>query len=55
MQTPPPRVTSQVPILSTKPADGEVFGVMVEFEPDEAEAMGAFQEDALSADDAWDS
>jgi len=28
---------------------------MVEFEPDDAEAMGAFQEDALSADDAWDS
>jgi len=55
MQTPPPRVTSQVPILSTKPADGEVFGVMVGFEPDDAEAMGAFQEDALSADDAWDS
>lgn len=50
-----PQVTTQVPILSTNPADAECFGVMQEFEPDQAEAEGAFREDALSLDDAWSS
>lgn len=53
MKTPLTLGTSQVPILSTNPADADCFGVMAEFDPDTAEAMGAFREDALSAEDAW--
>jgi hypothetical protein len=46
-------VTAQAPILSTNPADAECFGVVTEYDPDDAADMGAFREDALSAADAW--
>lgn len=32
----------------------ELPGMEVEFSPDEADMAGAFEESALSADDAWD-
>lgn len=48
-----PQETIQRPILSEKIEDLAIFGVEVEVSPLEAEAMGAFEEDALSADDAW--
>lgn len=45
--------TVQRPILSEKIEDLAIFGVEVEVSPLDAEAMGAFEEDALSAADAW--
>lgn len=45
----------QTPLHSETIEDSDTFGVVAVFSPDEAEAMGAFREDALSADDAWDS
>lgn len=32
----------------------DVPGIEVEFDPEEAELAGAFREDALSAEDAWE-
>jgi hypothetical protein len=43
------------PILSTNKADIGVPGVMVEMSREEAEAMGAFEESAMSEADAWES
>ena len=42
------------PVVSTDYADLVTAGVVVEVEPDEAEALGAFEETALSQADAWD-
>lgn len=41
--------------VNAKLADALVPGFQVEFDPDEAEAAGAFEEDALSEADALDS
>ena len=40
--------------LSNSLADFAVPGVMVEVDPQEAEELGAFEEPALTAADAWD-
>ena len=42
-------------LLSEKLADAEVPGAGVEFTPAEAESLGAFQEEALTEEDAMDS
>ncbi|AWK88634.1 hypothetical protein DEW08_21065 [Azospirillum thermophilum] len=42
-------------ILSTSLSDLGTPGVVVEVDPDEAEALGAFEETALSETDAWES
>ena len=44
-----------VDILAEKLTDAMVPGAMVEFDPDEAERIGAFQEDALDEADALES
>ena len=41
--------------LLEKLADALIPGYQAEFDPDEAERVGAFQEDALSEQDALDS
>lgn len=43
------------PIVTTEMAELAIPGVVVEFDPDEAERLGAFEETALSEEDAWDS
>lgn len=43
------------PIYSQDLADIGIPGVVVEVSREEAESLGAFEETALSADDAWDS
>lgn len=43
------------PIYSTDPNDVEVPGVVVEVSREEANALGFFEENALSAEDAWES
>ncbi|MDA8232791.1 MAG: hypothetical protein M0006_15780 [Magnetospirillum sp.] len=40
---------------STEIGHLSLLGVMVTVSPDEADSLGAFQEDALSPGDAWDS
>jgi hypothetical protein len=42
------------PIISLNPSDFMTPGVQVELDPDEAEALGAFEETALSETDAWE-
>ena len=39
-------------VLQEKLADAEIPGAQIEFDPDEAEKVGAFVEDALSEQDA---
>lgn len=39
-------------IVRHKLADAQVPGCIVEFDPDEAAQMGAFEEDALTLEDA---
>ena len=41
--------------LADKLADAMIPGFEAEFDPDEAERAGAFNEDALSEADAWES
>lgn len=43
------------PIMSRNLADFMTPGVVVEVDPMEAEALGAFEETALSVEDAWES
>ena len=38
-------------VLQEKLADAEIPGAQIEFDPDEAEKVGAFVEDALSEQD----
>lgn len=47
--------SSQDTALLEKLADALIPGFQAEFDPDEAEQAGAFQEDALSEQDAFDS
>lgn len=55
MSSRPNSLASRQPILSERIEDADTFGVMVVVTPEEAERQGAFVEDALSEDDAWDS
>lgn len=43
------------PVISRNPDDLDVPGVQVEFTADEAERWGAFEETAMSEEDAWES
>ena len=45
----------QTPIISSSLDDLLTPGVMVEVDPDVADAYGAFEESALGEADAWDS
>ncbi len=42
-------------VVQRKLVDAMTPGFVVEFDPDEADAVGAFSDDALSEDDAADS
>jgi type IV secretion system protein VirB1 len=42
------------PVLSRAVDDATLPGVMVEVTPADARALGAFEETALSDDDAWE-
>ena len=44
-----------VDVLAEKLTDAMIPGAMVEFDPEEAERIGAFQEDALDESDAFES
>ena len=44
-----------VDVLAEKLTDAMIPGAIVEFDPDEAERIGAFQEDALDEADALES
>ena len=44
-----------VDVLAEKLTDAMIPGAIVEFDPDEAERIGAFQEDALDESDALES
>lgn len=46
--------TRHSPIVSTDYADFLTPGVVIELDPDQADDLGAFHEDALSLDDALD-
>jgi hypothetical protein len=50
----PTRPPAMTPVFSNDYLDLTTPGVVVELTPDQAEALGAFEEDALSADEAWD-
>jgi type IV secretion system protein VirB1 len=43
-----------VPVVSLSPEDADIPGVIVEYTPEEAEKEGAFEETALSFQDAWE-
>lgn len=43
------------PVVSPSIDDLTTPGVMVDVDPDEADAMGAFREDALTEAEAWES
>ena len=42
------------PVMSESLDDFLIPGVVIELDPDEADRLGAFEEHALTADDAWD-
>lgn len=42
-------------VIEQKLIDAQTPGIQAEFDPDEAELLGAFREDALSETDALDS
>jgi hypothetical protein len=43
------------PVYSNNLDDLEIPGVIVELDPDEADSLGAFEEDALTEEEAWES
>ncbi|MDD4616391.1 MAG: conjugal transfer protein TraD [Alphaproteobacteria bacterium] len=47
--------TEDVDLIKEKLRDTQTPGFMAEFDPDEAEEAGAFEEDALSVEDAKES
>lgn len=51
---PAPQPEPREPVYSPAIGDLTVPGVVVELDPDEAEANGAFRETALSEADAWE-
>lgn len=54
MHAPTPPLEPMQPIYSESVADLGVPGVVVIVDPDEAEAMGAFEEQALTEAEAWE-
>lgn len=48
-----PRTTEDTPVFSRNINDADISGVQVEVDADEAERIGAFEETALSEEDAW--
>ncbi len=42
------------PVISLDTENFQIPGVQIELDPDEAESLGAFEESALSEDDAWE-
>ena len=42
------------PVMSESLDDFLIPGVVIELDPDEADRLGAFEEHALTAYDAWD-
>jgi molecular chaperone DnaK (HSP70) len=53
MNSEPNLTIRQEPIITDNMAEFLTPGVIVEVDPDEAEALGAFQETALSEEDDW--
>lgn len=49
-----PLIRRHSPLVSTDFADFATPGVVVQVTPMEADALGAFEEDALDAEAAWD-
>ncbi len=47
-------VSGRRPVLTTEESDLTTIGAQVVYDPDAAEAAGAFAEDALSEADAWE-
>jgi len=43
------------PLVTSDPAAFGLAGVILDLDPDDAADLGAFPEDALSLEDAWDS
>jgi hypothetical protein len=41
------------PVMSESLDDFLIPGVVIELDPDEADRLGAFEENALTPDDAW--
>ena len=52
---PPVTRVTRDPVISNDIRDLLTPGVQVEVDPEEAERLGAFEETALSEEDAWDS
>jgi hypothetical protein len=50
-----PRITKNDPVYSENIEDADVPGVVVVVDPQDADALGAFEEDALDAETAWES
>jgi hypothetical protein len=50
-----PRITKTDPVYSENIADADVPGVVVVVDPEDADALGAFEEDALDSETAWES
>jgi hypothetical protein len=47
--------SSEADVLAAKLSDADIPAFQAEFDPDEAERVGAFKEDALTEQDALDS
>lgn len=55
MHSSPNRQAARQPIFSETIEDSDTFGVIAVVSPEEAERLGAFTEDALTPDEAWES
>ena len=55
MATASPDTTPMQPLVTSDPAAFGLAGVILDLDPDDAADLGAFPEDALSLEDAWDS
>lgn len=50
-----PKLPRRDAILSESLDDALISGVIVEIDPDEADRLGAFHEDAIDEETAWES
>ncbi len=55
MESKPMKPIQQMPIYSSNPDDLQFPGVILIVDPEEADDMGAFEETAMSEEDAWES
>lgn len=55
MHSNPNGQTARQPIFSETIEDSDTFGVIAVVSPEEAERLGAFAEDALTPEEAWES